>query len=174
MSEVKFISDTHFGHKSITKFRQQFATVEEHDEFVLQSILDSVTTRDTLWILGDVCFTMEAFNKCVVPIAERVQRLHIIIGNHDFERKHSPTISEYLNIGAKLHSMSIYKGYTLSHAPIHPESLRGTKNMHGHVHETTINDSRYVNVCCENLDFTPMTLAAIELWDDSRVFGLKE
>lgn len=29
-------------------------------------------------------------------------------------------------------------------------------NIHGHVHENTIDHPKYINVCYENIDFTPV------------------
>jgi calcineurin-like phosphoesterase family protein len=39
--------------------------------------------------------------------------------------------------------------------------LRGKKNVHGHVHYKTIPDDRYLNVCCENINFTPISLEEV-------------
>jgi calcineurin-like phosphoesterase family protein len=45
----------------------------------------------------------------------------------------------------------------LSHCPIHESEIgRFAKNIHGHVHENTLEDSRYINVSCEAVDYTPV------------------
>lgn len=163
MSKVKIISDTHFSQKSICSYRKQFSTVEEHDQYVFDTIMTNLGKRDTLWILGDVCFTVDGFHKYVVPIANYVNKLHIILGNHDLERKEAPNIHLYTHVGyikneVSIHSMVSYKGFWLTHAPIHPDELRGKRNIHGHVHNATINDDRYINVCCEAVNYIPKTL----------------
>lgn len=45
-----------------------------------------------------------------------------------------------------------YKNLWLTHAPIHPDELRGKKNVHGHCHGHILNDKRYINVCVEHAD----------------------
>ena len=61
--------------------------------------------------------------------------------------------------------MSKYKdktfgGIFLTHCPIHPNELdyRVSFNIHGHVHENSIKDKRYINVCMENVDYTPRSI----------------
>ena len=149
------ISDTHFGHANIAKFRDGFSSAEQHDEFLFNSIINSVTKRDLLWILGDVCFTMDSF-KYIKEIRKSVQSLKIILGNHDNERTTCPSISDYLDIDVEVHGLVKYKGAWLSHAPIHPVELRGKFNIHGHVHYQSVEDPRYVNVCCEVVDYKPV------------------
>jgi calcineurin-like phosphoesterase family protein len=54
-----------------------------------------------------------------------------------------------------------YKGFWLSHAPIHPEELRGKPNIHGHVHTNTLNDSRYFNASLENIGYKPVSIEEV-------------
>lgn len=169
MSRVWLCSDTHLGHSNIPTFRwksngDKFFISEEHDEYITSQILGCVGKRDVLIIAGDVCFTKEAF-KHIRTIASAVQTLKIVIGNHDFERSGAPTVEDYREIGATLHSMIKYKGYWITHAPIHPDELRGKKNIHGHVHYCDIiNDERYVNVCMESewCNFKPIDFQNIK------------
>lgn len=161
MSVVYLISDTHFGHRNIPKYRPEFSNVLEHDEFIFNRIMDTVTKRDTLWILGDIAFTMEAFNKYIVPIADRVSVIRGCLGNHDNERVEAPSIQTYLNAGFDLHGITKYKHAWISHAPIHPAELRGKVNIHGHVHGQSIMDPKYVNVSCEAVDYTPISYQSI-------------
>ena len=52
--------------------------------------------------------------------------------------------------------------FILSHIPIHPESLsRWRGNIHGHVHDNTLQDDRYINVSVENINFTPIDFEEI-------------
>jgi calcineurin-like phosphoesterase family protein len=53
-------------------------------------------------------------------------------------------------------SLVKYKGFWLTHAPIHPDELRGKMNVHGHVHTKTLADNRYFNVSCENVGYKPV------------------
>ena len=79
-----FISDTHFGHKNLLLFeRKAFATIEEHDEYIINAINKIIKPTDTLIHLGDV------------GNVEMVRRLNghkeLILGNHD-----QRPIKEYL------------------------------------------------------------------------------
>jgi calcineurin-like phosphoesterase family protein len=124
-------------------------------------IMSNINPNDNLWILGDVCFCKESFVKHVLPIANKVN-LSTILGNHDGERRYAPTILDYINAGINVYGLAKYKttndSFILSHCPVHPAELRGNLNLHGHVHLETINDQRYINCCCEVVDFIPKTI----------------
>jgi calcineurin-like phosphoesterase family protein len=98
MSRVMMISDTHFGHKAIAKYRKEFGSMEEHDTFLLDSILSSTTKRD-------VCFDTNVFNSHFLKIVKHVNRVKIIAGNHDFERSGTPSVQDYLNTGVEVYGM---------------------------------------------------------------------
>lgn len=158
---VYMISDTHFGHKNIVNFRKQFSTSEEHDNSIVSSILSVVHKRDSLYILGDVCVHNNGW-KFVEEIASSVDHLHIVLGNHDLERKNHPLLAEYDKVCKSVAGMKRYKNAWLTHAPIHTEELRGKINVHGHVHSSTINDERYCNVSCENTGYKPINFVDIQ------------
>lgn len=153
MSRVYFISDLHIGHKNILKFSPERMgdSVEEHDFLLIECINQVVGKKDVLWLLGDVCFDITK-----MPLFERLHcRTRLILGNHDkFDA------SVYLKYFDKISGPVSYKGFWLSHHPIHPEELRGKPNIHGHVHSKTLNDPRYFNVCVENV-MCPIELTKI-------------
>lgn len=157
---VYLISDTHFGHKNILKWRDGFNTIEEHDEYIKESILRRCSKRDSLYILGDVCLGTNSFDH-LFDISCRVEHLHICLGNHDQERKGSPSLRQYMAMCKSIFGMKKYKNAWFTHAPLHPCELRGKINIHGHVHSRSIEDPRYFNVCCENIDYTPINVEDI-------------
>lgn len=159
MSKVYVISDTHFGHNSITKYRPQFETAAEHDAFILQNIKDVVCKRDVLIMLGDIAFTLEALQRLKSIKCTK----QLILGNHDmqFSRDH---FQELLKVFTRVDALRSYKGCWLSHAPIHPEELRGKVNLHGHTHYHNIEDVRYRNVCVENIDYKPVDFREVMDW----------
>lgn len=56
-----------------------------------------------------------------------------------------------------------YKGLILTHIPIIESEVMGHfyRNIHGHTHTNKMKSERYVNVCCEVLDYTPKTLVEL-------------
>lgn len=164
MSVVYVISDTHFGHKNICNFRKQFSSPEEHDQFILKNILDTVKKRDTLWMLGD-CFFQEHTIEYAKAISESVQHLNFIPGNHDTDNtERQDLLKRMIDMGLfhKVGSMFKIGGFWLTHPPIHPLELRGKPNIHGHVHFATVPDDNYINVCCENVNYKPINFQMIK------------
>lgn len=166
MSQVKFISDLHLGHKRILEFspnHRKGPTTEDHDEWVVSTIAANMTKRDRLYILGDVILS----NSIPLEILTRIPGDKILVrGNHDDRF----TAKDFLEVFVDVLGISKYKGYWLSHAPIHPDELRGCKNIHGHVHTNSIMekgdgldeyDPRYINVSVEALGAMPITMQQI-------------
>ena len=152
MSKVRFFSDPHFGHKNMA-IRRGFKDEKEHDEHIIKCWNSVVNKKDTTYILGDI--TMEKNN---YEILERLNGIkHIVLGNHD-EGQHTKYMQNYVN---KISGMIDYKDmYILTHCPVHPSQLefRYSYNIHGHVHENTLKDSRYINVSAEVIGYTPKLL----------------
>lgn len=153
----RFISDLHFGHRRITQFAGEYrgntTNVDEHDEWIIEQWNSTVGKRDPVYVLGDIAFNKEGLAK---SLQLRGQKF-LLLGNHDlFDSK------VYEQYDWKVIGFKKYRGYWLSHAPIHPEELRGHLNIHGHVHMNTIQDDRYVNVCVEAVNGNPLSIHDIE------------
>ena len=163
MSIPRFIGDLHFGHRNILKYRPQFSTIEEHDETLLDNILTTCRKRDPLWLMGDCFFDMQSLSMLEL-LSSQIQLINLIIGNHDTDSgERQKVLMTALNSGRihRVHSLFKYNGYWLSHAPIHPDELRGKGNIHGHTHGHKIDDPRYVGVSCEQVDYKPISLPEI-------------
>lgn len=161
------ISDLHIGHKSILKFRKcpKEWTLDDHDAWIVRAWNKVVGKRDTVYVLGDVCM-----DKSKLPMLKLMNGNKILImGNHD-----QFPLEEYQKYFSKIHAFRRYKGYWLSHAPIHPQELRGRKNIHGHCHDyliedpyTGLPDSSYINVCVEHCSpNNPLLFGAPMLFSD--------
>ena len=105
-------------------------------------------------MLGDVAFTQEGFD----ALFELNGRIKMVRGNHDNYFK----TEDWLKRVESVEGITQYKGHWLTHAPIHPDELRGRPNLHGHVHHNSIRnkytgglDLRYKNMCCEAVNETP-------------------
>lgn len=158
MNHAYMISDLHLGHKNIIKFagreRGGCTTIEEHDSWIVEMWNSVVNKNDVVYVLGDVAFTREGLSL----VRKLKGQKHLIMGNHD-----AFPIREYFDYFSIIRpSPFSYKGYWLSHCPIHPQELRGRKNVHGHVHNNPVPDSRYISVCVEALGGTPRTLDQLE------------
>lgn len=155
MSEVYFLGDLHAGHKNIANFRKDFASEEDHYSFMKEEYHKVVTKRDRVFFMGDTAFTKER----LADIASWIGHKTAILGNHDMEKECS--IMDYVNAFDDVQGFMKYKEFWLSHAPIHPNELRGKVNIHGHVHNATIDDLRYFNTSLENIGYKPISLQQI-------------
>lgn len=142
MSNIWFCSDLHFGHNNIQKFRKHVTSEEDNRQRILDDWNNLVTKRDTVYVLGDACFTMDTIDS----FADLKGEKYLIRGNHD-----KLNTSVYLKHFKEVYGLLKYKEFWLSHAPIHPNELRDKVNLHGHVHYETVKDSNYFNCCVENI-----------------------
>lgn len=153
MSKVYFISDLHLGHSGSLDWARDYRqgdTVEEMNQWMIDSINSVVGKRDTLWILGDICFRMEDMHY-LNQIQAGYKRL--VLGNHDTFQL--PVYTKYFD---KVYSYVKYKGFWISHMPIHEYDMvncRVKGNIHGHLHQSKIDDTRYFNVSVEQCHSVP-------------------
>ena len=152
MSAVYFLSDLHLAHKNICKFREGFTSVEQHNALIKENYHKRVTKRDTVYFLGDVAFDKESLAD--VKTWAGAKKI-LICGNHDLDHH---TMKDLVEAYDEVYSLKKYKEFWLSHAPIHPDELRGKVNIHGHTHYHNIADDRYVNVSMEQINYTPIEL----------------
>jgi len=154
---TRFISDLHFGHKNMA-IKRGFQSELEHDIYIIKLWNSVVEPKDITWILGDI--TMEK-----VDSYYKLNSLNgikkVILGNHD-QSQHVPELLNYVDRVAGMVDIEnkIYGNFILTHCPIHTNELefRYKYNIHGHVHENSLKDIRYINVCCEAINYTPKTL----------------
>ncbi|MFE5790637.1 metallophosphoesterase [Rhodococcus erythropolis] len=82
---VFFTSDLHFGHLKVAEDRG-FYSADEHDEYVLGSLVDQTQVGDQVWILGDLTVGGRAAEDralAMLGVALAGRSLHLIPGNHD-------------------------------------------------------------------------------------------
>lgn len=152
MSKVYFAGDLHLDHKKICNFRKGFNSSEEHDAIIMDNILSTVTKRDKLFLMGDIAFSVEALELIKSLPCHTI----LICGNHDISKKMpmKMLVDAYDEIAALMN----YKGYWLSHCPIHPMEMRNRHgNIHGHLHYDDVDSDKYVCVSLEHTNFFPIT-----------------
>lgn len=167
MGTVYFIGDTHFGHKKILQFspeRGDFSCIEEHDQFILDQWNSVVRKRDVVYHLGDVALASQAYTEMIL---EQLKGRKILIrGNHD-------TLDPqfYLRYFQNIHGAFRYKrDMLLTHIPVHPGEMRFRfkLNIHGHKHNSVIDDDRYFNVSCEQIGCRPISLDEVRAkWEQA-------
>lgn len=162
MTNIFFISDTHFGHKNILNFKRKngeplrpFYDIQEMDESIVKNWNSVVKPQDRIYHLGDV-----VINRKALSILDRLNGKKVLIkGNHDIFK-----LKDYTPYFEDIRAYKIMPkhGIICSHIPIHPDSLsRWKANVHGHLHANNLNDDKYINVSCEQINYTPISFDEI-------------
>lgn len=140
--------------------KRGFKDENEMDEYIVSEWNKVVNKRDTVWILGDI--TMEKSNYEILDRLNGIKK--VILGNHD-EPQHVPKLLQFVNKVCAVQYVKTkeFGNLIFTHIPIHPQELeyRFKINIHGHVHENTLDDKRYINVSAEVIDYKPKLLSEI-------------
>lgn len=160
MSRPVVSSDLHLGHRNITKYRSQFGSNQEHDDYVIAQHKATLKPNDTWFCFGDVAFSLAGLSR----IRElNCKRKVLLLGNHELDN--DIKLLDLLSVFDDIYSLKKHKAFgkvmLFSHAPIHPDELRGATNVHGHGHEHVIDDPRYINVCIEHTNYGVLPLEEI-------------
>lgn len=159
-----FISDTHFGHEGVCNFLRKdgtklrpFETAFEMDETIIKNWNAVVKPNDRVYVLGDV-----AMKRQHISTIDRCNGKKVLVrGNHDIHKLHDYT--PYFEDIRGVHVMPARDGI-LSHIPLHLDSAqRFGVNIHGHLHEGYIPSPHYFSVCCENINYTPISYEDLKL-----------
>lgn len=170
MGNVKFIGCLHLGDEWMAKHRG-FKDANEYHEHLIKSWNSVVHKKDLVYILGDVTMEKNQF----YPILDSLNgRKKVVLGNHDLG-KHIPDLLKHVET---VEGMIHYKGFWLTHCPVHPQELTFVKgNIHAHIHEmkvpkieltvnywdkqttfTSSSEEKYYNVDAEAVNYKPKTL----------------
>jgi len=144
MSNIWFTSDLHLGHRLAAE-KRGFTSVEDHDNTIIENYNSIIGKRDKVFILGDLAFTSVGLNR----VKELTGVKEVLMGNHDRFKIH-----KYLDVVQKIHGFRTYKGFWLSHCPIHPQEIYRCKgNIHGHIHSGAATQNLYLPYFNVNVDF---------------------
>lgn len=181
MSSIWFSSDLHLGHKRILEFcrkTRRGATVEEHDELLVDSWNSVVDKGDTVYILGDECLG----NRDVGY--KNISRLngekHLILGNHSYPRRdwHKAlfkSISDIKKISVKLEGGK--QQIIMCHFPIISwENMHhGSWMLYGHEHGGMVDfGGKMLDVGIDNRPddrMLPFSLGEVEEFMSSRAIS---
>lgn len=176
MSTVWLTSDTHFGHAKRMPDERGFASIEEHDEALIENWNKRVRKNDMVFHLGDVGIASTTY--ILECVAKLNGRKHLITGNHDQvwpghrdAHKHQKRWLEHFDsvqaygtrrVG-KQRVMLAHLPYVGDHTP-EPryQEFRlpntGSLLIHGHVHDKWLTRGNQVNVGVDVWKFRPVML----------------
>ena len=126
------------------------------NETLIRNWNSVVKQGDIVYHLGDVFFGNKEDFKKIWPRLNGGKRL--IVGNHDD--------INWLSSGGFFKKVYMWRqipelDVVLTHVPIYMgvnEHRKYSYNIHGHVHQHSLKDSRYFNVSVENINYTPINL----------------
>lgn len=170
MANIFIGSDWHIGHANILTFQnadgsrmRPFDSVEQMDEFLLDTHNSIVRPQDKFYDLGDVAMK----RKDIIRARKRNGHQRLCRGNHDiYGTKY------YLDVFEEVYGTRTFDDMILSHIPLHPESLGRRVNVHGHVHSNPtpyLPTHRYFNVCVEVRNWKPVALEDLRVEIRKRV-----
>jgi len=145
------ISDHHFYHENIIKYCfRPFKTGKEMNHIMILKWNKVVSKNDTVLHLGDFSFGNK---KMVSSIRKKLNgEIYMIKGNHD---KHG--VKWYSDCGITLIKKPFTENNILfSHA--RKEVGKNIINIHGHSHSHLNSEYPYLNVCVEQLNYTPIKI----------------
>lgn len=170
--DVWFASDHHFSHRNLVeKFTKAdgspartfipdgeteergFHSVEEMDEVLIERHNRAVGQFDKVYFLGDVSMDQKRY----MSIMSRLNgKKRLILGNHD-----KLPMECYTKFFEKvMESWQPVRNVVFTHRPIllgnHDHHGKLTYNVHGHVHNHDVPDSRYLNICAEKTKYAPV------------------
>ncbi len=153
---IYLIADTHFGDAAILRYENRpFRSVEEMDEALIRNWNSTITSEDTVFVLGD----FSAYDlKKTAAICQRLNgHKHLIMGNHD-----TASVHDYLACGFENVSRYpiIYEQFwMLSHEPLYLNRNMPYANIFGHVHDNPMyrtDSPQSFCVCAERIGYTPI------------------
>ena len=163
MSNIFFVSDTHFCHaKSITFGNRPFKDVTEMNDGLIDRWNSVVSPRDTIYHLGDFGFNnLDDLRK----IRYRLNgKIHMILGNHDYKNKLD-------RCGAWFSSMSVMKEININkqHIVLCHYSMRvwnrshyNSQHLFGHSHGKLQGQGKSMDIGVDCWNWTPISFEQVQ------------
>jgi calcineurin-like phosphoesterase family protein len=175
--DIWLISDTHFFHANILKFKDsegelirgsRFSSVEEMNQCMLDNWNSVVKPGDKVYHLGDVF--MGDKDTFVKYWSKLNGKKNLIVGNHDDIKWMAQK-----ELFSKIYMWRMFTefGLLLTHVPIHESGLRRGSptdetapmllNIHGHIHQNPSPTEHHRCVCVEHIDYTPINIEELRI-----------
>lgn len=165
--DTYIISDTHLGHKNIVGYCNR---PWNHEELIIDNWARTLNWDDTILHLGDVAFgNLESIEYWANRIKHLPGKKFLIKGNHDHSRSMKIYKEIFEVVDPFIQDFSDVKFY-FSHYPDHPIKDEWDINVHGHIHNKTLQgefspvvdlDKIYENVSIEVTNYAPIKLSWI-------------
>jgi calcineurin-like phosphoesterase family protein len=157
------ISDNHFDHANVIKYaKRPYADVHEMNADMIKKWNEVVSKKSEVLYLGDFCL---GFADAPRKYTTALNGTKVLIkGNHDNRTKSFYLRNGFNSVIKDGMFMEINsQAYLFTHRPVKPEVL-GSKiiNVHGHVHEYSLADSRYINVSGDVLGYKPVHISKLK------------
>ena len=158
MTELFTISDLHLGHENILNFKRDdgtpvrgFSSISAMHTSIVEGWNSVVGPKDKVYVLGDV-----AMRKTALPILGLLNgKKALIRGNHD-----TFSLNAYRPYFYEVYGVRQIDKVWFTHVPMWQGSVeedRVTGNVHGHLHANIVPHPKYMNVCVERVDYTPVS-----------------
>lgn len=179
---IYFTSDLHLCHDSVTVYAARgFKTVDEMNSVIVLNWSKLVNENDTVYILGDLISHDYEYGLQLIELLPGHK--HIILGNHDTERRIKLYEKSQLFESIKYADMLLTSQYAfyLSHYPTSCTVFQNGRylvNLCGHEHTTDKwydwDKKKYIyHVEVDAHNFTPVSLDTIILDINNRRKGYK-
>ncbi len=163
---IYFISDLHFGHRSIIDMQNRpFDDVEHMNYVLLYNYNSIVKSNDTVYILGDI-----SHHLTVAKSNEFIKQMNgkkiLVKGNHD--KEYAKELFEEICDFKEVSLNGVC--FTLMHYPMlsWPKKNNGSIHLHGHIHadkyynlKNRDGDVRRYDVGVDANDFKPVSVKEI-------------
>lgn len=180
MSNLFFVSDTHFFHKNILKFCPDTRRGADHlemTELMVKAWNEKVKPGDTVYHLGDVSFGRIEESDALLKRLNG--NIHLVQGNHDkgvvnnYVAKRWSSVQPYLRLSVGRQLIIMF------HYPIVEwDSMHyGSWHLYGHVHgkDMGLNDRKAMDVGVDtrpNADMAPWSFEEIQdIMKDRQIFS---
>lgn len=161
MNQSHFSADWHIGHKNILQYsKRPFATVEEHDEHLIQQQNELVQPGDNFYFLGDFALCDE---ERAIKFAKRLSgHKFIVFGNHDKRLRRSKEFCSQFIWQKDLTQIEVEgQKIILCHFAMKTwnQSHRGAWQLYGHSHGSLPDDpnSLSFDVGVDCWDYKPVS-----------------
>ena len=158
---VLVISDLHLGHENVIEYSNRpFDDVDEMNSVLWANLTAALAPENVLVVVGDMAMA-RAINE---ETRQKIRSLtcrhrHLVFGNHDLTGAGQLRAEGFDDVWSLMVSGGepplIWTHYPLNEVPA------GYVNIHGHVHDSPPRPSPHINVSVEQLDYRPVSLAAL-------------